>query len=292
METNIATTSKRIGWSSTSSLVRLPWGPIAILTAMLFMTLFVPVLTAYDPMTPDLPRRLMPPAWTKGGSPAYLLGTDTLGRDIMTRILYGGRISLLVALFSCGVGGALGLAVGILAGYMRSVSSVAMRLVDGLLALPSLLIALVFAMTLGPSMKTVIVAKSMVLWARFARVIYGEALGISKRDYVLQARVAGCSGYRIMLVHILPNIFNTFMILLSLNVGWVITFEASLSFLGAGIPPPTPSWGQMVSEGKDYIVSAWWISFFPGATLALTVLGFQMLGDWLRDRLDPKLRQL
>ena len=152
--------------------------------------------------------------------------------------------------------------------------------------------AVVFSMTLGPSMKTVIIAISVVLWARFARVIRGEVLAISDRDYVLQAKVAGASQLRIMFFHILPNIFNTFMILLSLNVGWIILVEASLSFLGAGIPPPTPSWGQMVAEGRGYVTTAWWIALFPGLALALTVFAFNQFGDWLRDRLDPKLRQL
>lgn len=276
-----------------AELARLPWIPVIILAAILFATIFAPVLTPYSPDELHLGQRFMPPAWVEGGSTEYLLGTDTLGRDLLTRILYGARISLLVAFFVLAIGGLIGLILGVVAGYMRGiVGAVIMRLVDGLMAIPSILIALVFAMTMQPSMKTVIVAVTIVIWARFGRVIRGEVIAIANSAYILQAKVAGCSQARIMLVHILPNIFNTFVILLSLHIGWVILIEASLSFLGAGIPPPTPSWGQMVSEGRGYIATAWWISFFPGLALALAVLAANMFGDWLRDRLDPKLRQL
>ncbi len=190
-------------------------------------------------------------------------------------------------------GGGIGLFLGILAGYARGwVEAIIMRTVDSFMAIPNILIALVFAMTLGPSMNTIILALASVIWARFARVTYGEVLALMKRDFILQARVAGCSPLRIMFVHLIPNVFNTFMVMVSLSVGQIVLMEASLSFLGAGIPPPTPSWGQMVSEGRDYITSAWWIAFFPGLALALTVLAFNQFGDWLRDRLDPKLRQL
>ena len=273
-------------------LARLPLIPMIILAAVLFVSLFAPFLTPHDPMEINLPNRLLPPAWQAGGSPEHIIGTDSLGRDLLTRIFYGGRISLQVAFYVLAVSGTIGLALGIIAGYVRGiVGTIIMRTVDGLMAIPALLIALVFAISLGPSMKTVILAIGVVIWSRFTRVLRGEVLSVSKRDYVAQARVAGCSELRIMVVHILPNVFNTFTILLSLQVGSTILTEASLSFLGAGIPPPTPSWGQMISEGKDYITSAWWISLLPGLALALTVLAFNLLGDWLRDVLDPKLRQ-
>jgi peptide/nickel transport system permease protein len=276
-----------------AELARIPWLPVIIIAVILFVAMFAPFLTPHDPNTIELPNRLLPPVWQEGGNPEYILGTDTLGRDLLTRIYYGARVSLQVVLYVLLTGGTIGLALGIMAGYVRGVvSAVIMRTVDSFLAIPPLLLALVFAVTLGPSIRTVILAALLIVWSRFARVIRGEALSASGRDYILQAKVAGCSGFRIMRVHILPNVFNTFMILLSLNVGWVILLEASLSFLGAGIPPPTPSWGQMVSEGRGYITSAWWICFFPGSTLALTVLAFNMFGDWLRDKLDPKLRQL
>ncbi len=275
------------------ALTRLPLIPMVILVAVLFVTLFAPFLTPYSPGEIALPNKLQAPIWQEGGSPEHFLGTDTLGRDLLTRIYFGGRVSLVVVFYCLLLGGGVGLILGITAGYLGGrVDAVIMRLVDSLMSLPSILLALVFAMTLGPSMRTVILAITVVLWTRIARVVRGETLKVVKQDYILQAKVAGCSTLRIMLVHIVPNVFNIFMVLLSLDVGQVILLEASLSFLGAGIPPPTPSWGQMVSEGRGYITSAWWISFFPGLALALTVLAFNMFGDWLRDRLDPRLRQL
>jgi peptide/nickel transport system permease protein len=271
---------------------RWPWVAAIILLLLLLAIIFADVLTPYSPETIDLPNRLQPPAWQEGGSSAHLLGTDTLGRDLLTRILHGARISLLVGIVTMAIGGTFGLLMGITAGYFGGkVDAVISRIVDSFMALPSLLIAIVFAVTLGPSMITVIIAISVTMWAQFARVIRGEALALRTREFVLQAKVAGCSTPRILLVHILPSVFNTFMILVSLNIGLAILIEASLSFLGAGIPPPTPSWGQMISEGRGYIASAYWLSLFPGIAIALTVLAFQLFGDGLRDRLDPRLRQ-
>ena len=145
---------------------------------------------------------------------------------------------------------------------------------------------------LGGSLITVVIAVALVLWARYARVIRGEVLSLRERDFVAQARIAGCSPRRIILVHIFPNVLNTLVVLLSLQVGWVIIVEASLSFLGAGVPPPTPTWGSMIAEGRDYIASAWWVSFFPGLAILVTVLAFNLSGDWLRDALDPTMRQM
>jgi peptide/nickel transport system permease protein len=160
------------------------------------------------------------------------------------------------------------------------------------MALPTLLIALVFVMTVGPGLTTVIIALAVITWARFSRIIRGEVLTLREREYVLQAKVAGCSRLRIMLIHILPNVFSTFMVISSLQVSQSILTEATLSFLGAGIPASTPTWGNMVSDGRDFLTSAWWIGFFPGMALTLVVFSFNTLGDWLRDRLDPRLRQL
>ncbi|MFC2025079.1 ABC transporter permease [Chloroflexota bacterium] len=276
-----------------AELKGLPWIPLIIILAILFVALFAPLITPHNPDEITLPQRLQPPAWEEGGSPEHLLGTDTLGRDLLTRIFYGARVSLIVVALVLSAGGMVGLSLGILAGYRKGiVGAIIMRVVDSLMAIPGFLMALVFAMSLQPGMKTIVIAIAITMWARFARVIRGEVLSVATRDYILQAKVAGCSPLRIMILHILPNIFNTFMIIISLNVGWVILIEASLSFLGVGIPPPTPSWGQMVSEGRGYITTAWWICFFPGLSLSLAVLAFNLFGDWLRDKLDPKLRQL
>lgn len=272
---------------------KLPWIPIVILGALIFTALAVPWLLPFSPTKVILPERLIPPSWMPGGVPEHILGTDSLGRDLLTRIFYGARISLLVAFFVLAVGGVSGVALGIIAGYKHGfVSSLIMRIVDGVLAVPGLLLALIFSMTLGASMATVVIALSLHGWCRFARVTRGEVLNIMNLDYIKQAKIAGCSTVRIMLVHILPNVLNTFMVMASLQVGQIILSEATLSFLGAGIPPPTPSWGTMVSEGRGYITSAPWIAFYPGIALSFTVLAMNLAGDWIRDRLDPRLRQL
>jgi peptide/nickel transport system permease protein len=274
-------------------LKTLPWPAVIIIVVLVFVALAAPLLTPWNPFEVNLPNRLLPPMWQAGGSAAHIIGTDTLGRDLLTRIFYGARISLIVALSCSIMSGGIGYVVGVTAGYLGGAyGAVMMRIVDSILAVPTILLAIVFAMTLGPSMNTVILAITSTMWVRFARLIRGDTLSVAKRDFVLQAKVAGCSPVRIMMVHIVPNVFNIFMVMVSLQLGTVILMEASLSFLGAGIPPPTPSWGQMISEGRGYITSAWWICFFPGFALALLVFAFNMAGDWLRDRLDPKLRQL
>ncbi len=292
VETRVVEVPKRKKSRIWAELKRWPWAPIVILFALLFVLTFAPILTPHSPYNIILSDRLVPPKWQEGSMPQYLLGTDTLGRDLLTRIYYGARVTMTVAFLVIVISGGIGLILGIMAGYMGGwVDAVISRAVDSFLALPAILLALVFAVTLGPSMQTVIIALTAVTWCRFTRVIRGEALSLRSRDFILQAKVAGCSTPRILAVHILPNVFNTFMILITLNIGWTILVEASLSFLGAGIPPPAPSWGQMISEGKDYLTSAWWISLLPGLALALCVFAFNQLGDWLRDTLDPKLRQ-
>jgi peptide/nickel transport system permease protein len=223
----------------------------------------------------------------------YVLGTDTLGRDLLTRILYGARVSLTIVAFGLLFGGGIGLTVGIVSGYVGGkVDILLMRLTDCFMALPTLLIALVFVMSVGLGLQTIVMAMAVVVWSRFSRIIRSEVLSLKQRDFVLQAKVAGCSSLRIMLVHILPNVLNTFIVICSLQVSHLILTEATLSFLGAGVPPPTPTWGNMVADGRDYITNAWWIALFPGVALSLVVFSFNTLGDWLRDRLDPKLRQL
>jgi len=222
-----------------------------------------------------------------------LLGTDVFGRDVLSRLLYGARVSMIVSASALLVGGGVGLVIGIVSGYFGGrVDSLLMRLVDAALAFPAILFALLLAVSMGQGLRTIIIAISLLLWARFARVVRGEVLAIKQRDYIALARVHGCSAARIMVFHILPNVMNTFTVLLTLYVGVVIVAEASLSFLGAGVPPPTPSWGLMVAEGRGKITSAWWISLIPGIAITLVVLAFNLFGDWLRDRLDPKLRQL
>lgn len=272
---------------------RLPWVPIAIIAMMVLMAVLAPVLTEHSPTAQSLIRRLEPPVWAEGGSWEHILGTDQFGRDVFSRLLYGARISLIVVSLSLLVGGGIGLAIGIVSGYVGGrLDAFLMRLVDAAFTFPAILFALLLAVTMGQGLDTLIIAISLLLWANFARVIRGEVLALKQRDFVALARVHGCSPFRIMGMHILPNVLNTFMVLATLNIGVVIVAEASLSFLGAGVPPPTPAWGLMVSEGRGRITSAWWLSLIPGLAITLVVLAFNLFGDWLRDRLDPKLRQL
>jgi peptide/nickel transport system permease protein len=271
----------------------MPWTCIIVIVTMLFMAIFAPLLAPYSPIDQTLRDKLLPPFWLEGGSTKYILGTDAFGRDILSRLIYGARVSLIVAALALTVGGGVGLVIGILAGYMGGiVETILMRLVDAAFTFPAILFALLLAVTMGQGLGTLVIAISLLLWASFARIIRGEVLTLKQRDFVALARVRGCSELRIMLTHILPNVLNTFMVLVTLNIGVVIIAEAALSFLGAGIPPPTPTWGLMVSEGRGRIAEAWWVSLIPGLAITALVLSVNLFGDWLRDRLDPRLRQL
>src|SRR5215471_122956 len=274
-------------------LRRLPWVAFTIIALMTLVAILAPLIAPHSPTEQSLPDKLLPPAWEAGGSTKHLLGTDVLGRDVLSRLVYGARVSLIVAAVALLAGGGIGLAVGIVSGYVGGrTDGFLMRTVDATLTFPTILIALLLAVSLGPGLQTIAIAITVLIWARFARVVRGEVLAVKARDFVALARVHGCSHLRIMAVHIVPNVLNTFMVLLTLHIGFVIIVEASLSFLGAGIPPPTPSWGQMVSDGRSHIASAWWLSVVPGAAIMLFVLAFNLFGDWLRDWLDPRLRQV
>jgi len=274
-------------------LRRAPVIPLAIIGLIIFTATFAPLLTPYSTTKPSLAERLTPPVWESEGSWDHPLGTDALGRDMATRLMFGGRVSMLVAILTLILGGGIGTAIGLFAGYYGGrLDSVLMRIADSTLAFPIILFAILLVVTLGASMANVVIAIALVLWARYARVIRGEVLALRERDFIARARVAGCSDLRILLVHLFPNTANTLLVLLTLQVGWVIIVEASLSFLGAGIPPPTPAWGAMVADGREYVDTAWWVSAFPGVAIMLTVIAFNLVGDWLRDALDPKLRQV
>jgi peptide/nickel transport system permease protein len=272
--------------------------PILVFLALLLVILVVPAVFApwlapHDPLEGRLSLKLKPPAWTTGGSWQYPLGTDPLGRDILSRLIYGARVSLSVSVVAIVMGGVLGTVLGLCAGYFGGwTDALIMRAVDVAFSLPTILLGLVLAVVIGPSFRTVIIIVTFLLWARYARQVRGEVLTVKQRDFVAQARITGCSHLRIIFGHILPNVVNTLIVLATLQVGYVILLEGTLSFLGVGIPPPTPAWGLMVATGRSLIVSAWWVSFFPGLAIVLTVLVLNLMGDWLRDRLDPKLRQL
>src|SRR6266851_6170009 len=266
--------------------------PAAVLLLLVVAALLAPQVSPYDPLQTSLTQRLQPPAFA-GGTWAHVLGTDKLGRDVLTRIIFGARVSLSVSLLVILITATIGTTLGILGGYLGGfVDSLLMRITDISLAFPGILIALLLAVTLGPSFTTVVLAVSLLGWAPYARLIRGEVLKLRTADFVLQARIMGCSPQRIMLTHIFPNIVNPLLILATLFFGGVILLESTLSYLGAGIPPPIATWGSMVSDGRGLIDTAWWISFFPGLAIGLVVLSGNFLGDWLRDRLDPRLRQI
>ena len=229
----------------------------------------------------------------EGGTSKYLLGTDDLGRDILSRIIYGARISLIIAAVTLGIGGAIGTGLGLIAGYFGGlIDELLMRVVDIFLALPLVLVALVLVVAVGQSFFLTTMVLVLFIWVRFARQIRGEVLQLKTMDYVSLAKVAGASTPRILFVHLFPGVVNTLIVVATLQVSIVILVESTLSFLGAGVPPPTPAWGSMVADGRDFLADAWWISTMPGVAILLTVLSLNLFGDWLRDRLDPKLRQL
>ncbi|MGB3387461.1 MAG: ABC transporter permease [Pseudaminobacter sp.] len=282
MTTPVATGRQQYG---ASRLWGLPWLTIVIICGFVFAGLLAPWISPYDPNAQDLMLRLRPP------SAAHWLGTDGLGRDVLTRLIYGARVSLVVVLCALAVGLLIGLTLGVIAGYFGGkIDAVISRAIDAALSIPSLFLGLLLAVTLGAGLGSVVIAISLILWSRFARIIRGEVIALKHRDFILQARITGCSPLRIVLVHILPNILNTVLVLVSINLGEVILLEASLSFLGAGIPPPAASWGGLVADGQNYLTSAWWLALAPGMAILLTVLAFNIFGDWCRDMLDPRLR--
>ena len=228
------------------------------------------------------------------GSTKFLLGTDHLGRDVLSRVIYGARISLLVSIVTLAVGGTIGVTMGLAAGwYGGIVDEILMRLVDIKLAIPLILIALVLVITLGQSLWIILTVLCLFIWPRFARQVRGEVLQLKHMDYVSLAKVSGASTARILFIHIFPGTINTLIVVATLQVGIVILLESTLSFLGAGVPPPTPAWGSMVSDGRDKLAGGvWWISTFPGVAIMVTVMSLNLFGDWLRDTLDPRLRQL
>ena len=279
--------------SALKAIRRYPLVPSFIILAFVVMAIFGSLITPQDPFDQDLRGRLGPPIWDDEGSWKHPIGSDQLGRDILSRIMLGARISLQVGVVSLVVGAFVGTALGMFSAHSRGITdAVLMRVVDATLAFPLILPALLLVVLLGASFGTVVLALAFGLWARFARIMRGDALAVETREFVTAAEAIGCSNWRIMSRHVFPNIVSTLLVLLSLQLGWVILVESTLSFLGAGIPPPEPSWGRMVAEGRDYITGAWWVSFFPGVAIFLLVLAANLIGDWIRDTLDPRLKNL
>ena len=270
-----------------------PSVPVFLVGVIVICAVFCPWLAPLDPTMSDLSNVIGPPAWQEGGNMTNLLGTDHMGRDIFSRLIWGARISVIVAVTAIALGTATGTILGLTAAFFGGwVDAVLMRIVDIFLAMPYILIAIVLVAAMGPSLMNVIIVLALVTWARYCRMIRGEALSIREKDFVAMAIISGCSPIRIMVKHIFPNVTNTLIILATLNVGVVILLEAVLSFLGIGIPSPTPCWGRMVADGRSYIATAWWVAAFPGLAIMALVLSCNLIGDWLRDTLDPKRRVL
>lgn len=272
----------------------LPVLPIVVLTTVAVLAIFADWLTPYDPEIGSLSQRFKPPAWQAGGSFEHLLGTDHLGRDMLSRLIFGARVSMVVGFTSVIVAGAVGTCLGIISGYIGGwVDQVIMRITDTWLALPALTFAIFLAAIVGPSELNIIIIFGVVFWTRYARIIRGEVLSLKEREFVRLAVVAGCSKWTIMRRHILINVVNTAIVLATLMLGQVILAEAALSFLGVGVPPPKPAWGLMLADGKKGMMSGyWWLTVLPGTCIMLMVLSANLLGDWLRVKLDPQLRQL
>jgi peptide/nickel transport system permease protein len=263
-----------------------------ILAALVVAAVFAPWLAPHSPTDGDIIKKSIPPAWMQGADPEHPLGTDRFGRDVLSRIVWGSRISLIVSIVAIGVAGTLGTLLGLVSGYRGGlVDALLMRLTDVGLSLPTILIAVVMVAVSEPSFRNVILVIALLLWPRFARQIRGETLAIKEQDFVALAVVAGRSSAWIIRHHIFPNVVPTLLVISTLQVGYVILLEGTLSFLGVGVPPPNPAWGLMIADGRGFLATAWWMSFFPGLAMLLTVLAVNLMGDWLRDHLDPKLRQ-
>jgi len=272
----------------------LPMLPIAILVAMALFAIFADVIAPHNPEIGVLGERFKPPVWVAGGSDKFLLGTDHLGRDVLSRLIFGARVSLVVGFTAVIFAGVIGTLLGIISGYLGGwVDQVIMRVTDAWLAIPGLTWAIFLAAIVGPSAMNIVIILGAVYWTRYARVVRGEVLSLRERDFVRLAVVAGCSKWSIMKKHILPNVVNSAIVLATLMLGVVVVVEASLSFLGVGVPPPQPAWGLMLADGKKGLMAGyWWLTVFPGTCIALLVLSANMLGDSLRVKLDPQLRQL
>jgi peptide/nickel transport system permease protein len=266
-------------------------GGLTILFLLVIAALFSELIAPHSPADQDITHALTPPFFLEGGTWDHLLGTDELGRDILSRIIFGARISLAVGFIAVAISGFIGTCLGLISGYFGArVDSVIMRLVDIQLSMPYILIALALIGALGPSLRNIIIVIGITSWVDYARLVRGEVLTIKENEFVDLAKIAGCSTYRILLKHIFPGVVNSLIVLGTLMLGRIIIFEAALSFLGLGVQPPTPSWGIMLADGRQYLTYAWWLATFPGFAIMLVVLGTNLVGDWLRDMLDPRQR--
>lgn len=251
------------------------------------------VFSPLDPVDQDLARYIKGPGFTDAEGRVYLLGTDQQGRDILSRIIWGSRISLIVGITAVLISGLIGITIGIIAGYFGGwVDTIISRIIDTALAVPFILLAISLVAILGPSLQNIVLVIALRTWIVYARVVRGEVLSLKENEFVVGAQAAGCSTFRILLLYLFPNVVSTTIVIATLYLGRMIIIESALSFLGLGVPPPTPTWGGMLADGRSFLDTAWWIALFPGLTLMLTVLSVNLLGDWLRDVLDPRMKRV
>lgn len=263
---------------------------LAILFAIIAMAVLAPLVVPYDPNAQSLLTRLKPPVFA-GGTWKHVLGTDHLGRDLLSRVMYGARISLFIGLTTALIAGVIGTVVGVIAGFYPGwLRTVLMRIVDVFLAIPYILFAVAVVGALGAGIVNLILVLVLTRWVQFARIVYGQTLSVREKEYVEAARVRGNSQWRILTAHVLPNVSTPIIVVMTLEFAFMIIMESALTFLGLGVSPSTPTWGWMLAEGKDYMSIAWWPSVVPGIAIVATVLGINLLGDALRDTLDPRLK--
>lgn len=270
---------------------RPPMLSLGFMTLLVVAAVFAPLIAPDSPRVGQLSSRMAPPVWLDGGSVDHLLGADQLGRDMVSRLLFGSRTSLGVAFLAVVFSGVIGTLIGMVAGYFGGrTDAILMRITDVALSIPLILLAIVLVAALGPSLQNVVIVIILLLWPYYARQVRGETLTLRTFDYVALARVAGCPDRVIIWRHILPNVMPTVLVIATLQAANVILLEAALGFLGVGIPPPSPAWGLMVGEGRIHLATAWWIAIWPGLAIFLTVMSMNIIGDWLRDWLDPKVQ--
>lgn len=268
------------------------FGLIMVL-GVVFSAILAPLISPHDPILQDVEKRLLPPLGQAGADPNYLLGTDQLGRDIVSRLIYGARISIVVSVSAVVFSAFLGTIIGLFSGfYGGKIDSVFMRLADVQLAFPFILLAIAIIAVLGPNLQNIIIVMGITGWVIYARVVRAEVLSLREKEYVMAVRALGGSNGRIIFNHLLPNVVPPIIVIITLEMARMIIMEAALSFLGLGIQPPTPTWGGMLADGRVYLVTSWWLATFPGVVIMLVVLGINLLGNWLRDILDPRLTQL
>jgi peptide/nickel transport system permease protein len=260
---------------------------------VIFSAVFAPVISPHDPILQDVEKRLIPPVWQEGADANYLLGTDHLGRDIVSRLIYGARISIVVSVSAVALSAVLGTLIGLFSGfYGGKVDNIFMRIADVQLAFPFILLAIAIIAVLGPDLQNIIITMAITGWVIYARVVRAEVLSLREKEFITSVKALGGSNGRIIFRHLFPNVIPPIIVIVTLEMARMIIMEAALSFLGLGIQPPTPTWGGMLADGRVYLVTSWWLATFPGLVIMLVVLGINLLGNWLRDILDPRLTQL